>query len=147
MAAGFGPGPNEAACPCGSGGVYGACCGPLHRGQAQAATAEQLMRSRYSAFALEALDYLIATHPDPQQSAAQRRRDLRASCRQTRWLGLEIVAVDRGGPRDLEGSVCFEARFRAGGRIAVLRETSWFERCGRDPQGAWLYIKALESSG
>ena len=38
-------------CPCGSGTAYGACCGPLHDG-APAATAEALMRSRYTAFAV-----------------------------------------------------------------------------------------------
>jgi SEC-C motif-containing protein len=47
--------PGAAACPCG-GGAYGSCCRPLIAGEQLAATAEQLMRSRYSAFALAARD-------------------------------------------------------------------------------------------
>lgn len=38
-------------CPCGLGRPYGRCCGRLHRGAASAGTAEELMRSRYAAFA------------------------------------------------------------------------------------------------
>ncbi len=42
--------PLPTACPCGLPDPYADCCGPLHDGRAQAVTAEQLMRSRYSAF-------------------------------------------------------------------------------------------------
>ena len=43
---------------------YDACCGPLHRGERPAATAVALMRSRFTAFALGDVDYLLATwHP------------------------------------------------------------------------------------
>ena len=38
-------------CPCGAGASYLTCCAPLHLGQRAAASPEQLMRSRYSAFA------------------------------------------------------------------------------------------------
>jgi len=51
-------------CPCGSGERYDACCGRLHRGAADAQTPEELMRSRYSAYALGELDYVWRTwHP------------------------------------------------------------------------------------
>ena len=39
-------------CPCGSGTPYDGCCDRLHRGAAQAGTAEELMRSRYAAYAV-----------------------------------------------------------------------------------------------
>ncbi|HEX8865525.1 MAG TPA: SEC-C metal-binding domain-containing protein, partial [Lentzea sp.] len=42
---------NNKLCPCGTGQSYVDCCGALHSGARTAATAEQLMRSRYSAFA------------------------------------------------------------------------------------------------
>ena len=52
------------ACPCGSGEPLGRCCLVLHRGERQAATAEQLMRARYSAYAVGDLDYIWQTwHP------------------------------------------------------------------------------------
>ncbi len=51
-------------CPCGAPAPYDACCGPAHRGEAPAATAEALMRSRYSAFVLRDTYYLLASwHP------------------------------------------------------------------------------------
>ena len=48
------------ACPCGQ-GEYENCCQPLHMGQAVATRAEQLMRSRYSAFAKHEMDYIQNT--------------------------------------------------------------------------------------
>ena len=137
MPGGFGGALDQSPCPCG-GGVYRSCCGPLHRGDQLAETAEQLMRSRYSAFARGDIDYLLATHPELDVPAQQRRRSLERNCRQTRWLGLTVLAVSAGGPRDLEGTVQFEARYRGG----VLKETSLFARRNRDPAGDWLYIRA-----
>ena len=131
-------------CPCG-GGAYGRCCGPVHRQERQAATAEQLMRSRYSAFALAEIEHLLRTQPS-EEPVAQRRRALAASCRQLRWCGLEILACEGGGPEDLEGSVTFVAHYRAGGRRGVLRERSRFGRAGGQASGAWLYLEALELS-
>ena len=130
-------------CPCGSAHTYDACCAPLHQGQARATTAEQLMRSRYSAFAKGDVDYLMATHPDEHTPPGQRRRELKASCRQTRWLGLEILCVERGGVDDLEGTVSFEAHFQASGQRSSLREMSLFQRRAGDRDGDWLYIRSL----
>ena len=48
-------------CPCGSGKPFSFCCEPALAGRKPAATAEALMRSRYTAFALGAVDYLINT--------------------------------------------------------------------------------------
>ena len=121
-------------CPCG-GGEYSRCCGPLHWQERRAETAEQLMRSRYSAFAKGEVDYLLQTH-EPTES----RRALRQACRQTRWLGLLILAVDGGGAADLEGTVRFEARHREG----VLVETSLFQRRGGTLAGEWFYVRAIE---
>ena len=142
MPDGFGGAPDQSPCPCG-GGAYGSCCGPLHRGDQQAETAEQLMRSRYSAFARGEIDYLLATHPEPDVPLQQRRRSLKQSCRQTRWLGLTVLSVSEGGPRDLEGTVKFEARYRGG----VLKETSLFQRRGGAEDGPWLYMSALQLEG
>ena len=128
-------------CPCG-GRSYGSCCAPLHRGERQALTAEQLMRSRYSAFVRAEVDYLMVTHPEPELPVARRRRELQRSCRQLRWLGLKILEVRAGGPQDLEGTVRFEARHQGG----VLRETSLFQRRDGCPDGVWLYIRAIEES-
>src|SRR6185437_10051180 len=57
-------------CPCGNPAGYGACCGPLHDGNVVAASAAQLMRSRYSAYVLKREDYLLASwHADTRPAS------------------------------------------------------------------------------
>ena len=131
-------------CPCG-GATYGSCCRPLHRQERLAATAEQLMRSRYSAYALAELDHLLRTQPS-SQPRRERRRALEDSCRQLRWRGLEILATEAGGVDDLHGTVTFAAHYIASGEPGVLRERSRFGREGGRPDGAWLYLETLELS-
>ncbi|MGW9631265.1 YchJ family protein [Agromyces sp. NPDC055520] len=122
----------EERCPCGSGEVYGACCGPLLSGDSQAPTAVRLMRSRYTAFAVGDAEYLRATwHRETRPS--DRDLDLDAD---TTWLALEIVATERGGPFDRDGAVEFRATFRADGERGVLHERSRFRREG----GRWFYL-------
>ncbi len=135
----------EQPCPCG-GGSYGSCCRPLHRQERTAQTAEQLMRSRYSAYALAEVEHLLRTQPSPEP-LPQRRRSLQASCRQLRWRQLLVLATEAGGSDDLEGTVTFEAHYSAGGKRGVLRERSRFVRDGGRLDGAWLYVEALELSG
>ena len=142
-AAGFGPSKSREPCPCLSGMSYDSCCEPLHRGERWAMTAEQLMRSRYSAFAFAEVDYLIETHPDTATSLAQRRKELRKNCHDVRWLALKIKAVEAGGVDDLQGTVTFEATFGVAGQRNVMTETSLFQRRDGDRKGKWLYIKPL----
>jgi SEC-C motif-containing protein len=120
------------ACPCGSGERYDACCGRLHRRAAEAATAEELMRSRYAAYAVGHADHLFRTwHPRtrPPEIALQAEGGLT-------WLGLEIVDTAAGGPADDTGEVEFVARHRAGDVEGVLHERSRFVRRA----GRWVYL-------
>ena len=129
-------------CPC-AGFIYASCCAPLHRGERQAATAEQLMRSRYSAYAVGEVEYLLQTQPSAVP-LARRRRELAASIGQLRWQRLQILAVTDGGPHDLSGTVTFEAHYVAAGQPGVMRECSLFGREGNSLEGGWLYLEALE---
>jgi len=141
--------PGTAACPCG-GGAYSCCCGPLIAGEQLAATAEQLMRSRYSAFALaarnpQAIEHLLRTHPEPGQTEAARRKALKASCRSVEWINLVVLDCQNGGPLDQHGTVTFEARWRDRDRQeGVLKECSRFSR---GEAGEWLYLEALNLGG
>lgn len=111
-------------CPCSSGRPLAACCAPVIAG-ADAATAEALMRSRYTAYVLGEWDYLRRSwHPDTRPS--------RVSSTNTEWLGLTIVASS-------ETSVEFIAGFREQGRVMALHETSRFARDG----GRWRYIDGV----
>ena len=127
-------------CPCG-GECYATCCEPFHLGTARPETAEQLMRSRYSAFSRNLIDYLIETHPSPEPMA-ERRQALKASNRGVRWTRLRISASEAGGSADLSGTVTFEAHYRQSGQTHVLRECSRFGREGEDLVGRWLYLAA-----
>ena len=119
-----------AECPCGSGDVYAACCGLLHDG-VPAETALALMRSRYTAYVRGDVDYLAATQKERIDRAAVTRWS-----RETIWLGLEIVATERGGPDDPDGIVEFIARGATNGKPFAQRERSRFER---DGEGRWIY--------
>ncbi|SCG37510.1 YchJ family protein [Micromonospora humi] len=121
------------ACPCGSGRPYEDCCAPVHRGAATAATAEALMRSRFSAFALGDADYL-------RHSWHSRTRPARVQLDPgTRWTRLEVLETGQGGLFDSTGTVRFRAHYREGGRAGVLAERSRFAR----EEGRWVYLDAL----
>jgi SEC-C motif-containing protein len=117
-------------CPCGTGLTYGECCGPVHTDERRAATAEQLMRSRYSAFAAGLPDYLLASwHPSTRPDTVELEHDVV-------WRSLEIVGLAGGGPFDSTGAVEFRAAWRQGAQRGVLHERSSF-RC---EGGAWFYV-------
>jgi len=121
--------PTLASCPCGAGAAYPCCCGRWHDGL-PAPSAEALMRSRYSAYALELADYLLATwHPRTRPE----RLDFSTGER-CRWLGLELRSQQSG---DSHATVEFVARFRIGGGPARrLHEVSRFVR----EDGRWFYL-------
>jgi SEC-C motif-containing protein len=114
-------------CPCGLGEPYADCCGRFHRGDAAAPTAETLMRSRFSAFAVGDEAYLLRTwHP------SGRPRGPLGLDPDQRWSGLEILDRSGGGLFDAEGTVEFVAHHRRG----ALHENSRFVR----DDGRWLYV-------
>jgi len=128
-----------APCPCGGTASLADCCLPLLQGHQTAETAEQLMRSRYTAHVLMQIDYLWQTW-----DASTRRRSTReqiqtwaASCD---WLNLEILATDRGQPGDTEGRVNFVALYRQGGELHQHHEVSLFRQLGN----RWFYVDHLE---
>lgn len=121
-------------CPCGSGRGYDACCGPYHRGAARPATAAALMRSRYAAYAVGAIDYLFATH-DPATVQPATRDSAAEWARTAIWRRLDIRAVADGGADDEAGLVEFVAWYESGGRLRAHHERSRFRRLA----GGWVY--------
>ena len=117
------------ACHCGSGKPYAACCGRLHSGAENAASAEALMRSRYSAYVLKLEDYLLATwHPDTRPA------ELDLAADDSKWLGLEVKK--HAAQDDIHATVEFVARYRIAGRGYRLHEISRFVR----EDGRWFYL-------
>jgi SEC-C motif-containing protein len=118
-------------CPCGNPAGYAVCCGSLHDGGA-ATSAEQLMRSRYSAYVLKREDYLLASwHPDTRPDTLR----LAAQQPPPSWLGLEVRQARQID--DEHAVVEFVARYRlGGGRAQRQHETSRFVRM----DGRWYYL-------
>ena len=116
-------------CPCGTGLPLDAGCGPVLAGEREAATAEALMRSRFTAFALGDVDHLLATW---HSSTRPRSLELDPGIR---WLRLDVLGTSGGGPFDAEGTVAFEAHWVADGTRGSMRELSRFRR-----DRGWQYV-------
>jgi SEC-C motif-containing protein len=121
-------------CPCHSGQTYTSCCQSLHLGK-PAKNAEQLMRSRYSAYVLKMADYLNATQHASKSSTIANQGKLNATdFLGIKWLGLEIL--DTQIPDLNRATVTFKARFRNGKqKTLTLHETSHFIF----ENGYWFY--------
>ena len=118
-------------CPCGSGIALDDCCGKWHQGQ-PAPSAERLMRSRYSAYTLGLIDYLVATTL-PAQQAALDRDSMRAWSLGSTWLGLEVEGSEL---IDTHAFVTFTARWHEGDGEHRHRERSAFVQ----QAGRWYFI-------
>jgi SEC-C motif domain protein len=102
----------------------------FHRGDAVAPTAERLMRSRYSAYAIGEPEYLLATwHPSTRPASLELDPELH-------WYRLDILGRTRGGMLDTEGTVEFRASFRIDGQPGSQHESSRFVR----DAGRWYYM-------
>lgn len=124
-------------CPCKSRGTYTACCQPFHLGTAKPETAEQLMRSRYSAFFFRLVGYLLeTTHPDTRHRNL--KTHLEATIHEATWTHLTILGSSNGGPTDKTGKVRFIAEYFENGGHHELHEHSRFKR----HKGAWKYLDA-----
>ncbi|MCT9819939.1 YchJ family metal-binding protein [Microbacterium sp. W1N] len=120
-----------APCPCGSGDAFEACCGPVLHGE-PAATAQALMRSRYTAFALGDAAHLAASwHPGTRPGDLDIDIDPGLQ-----WTGLKIIDVVDGAEGDKRGVVEFQARWRQGRETGELHERSRFVR----QSGLWWYL-------
>lgn len=119
-------------CPCFSGEPYIECCQLLHEGQA-AANAEQLMRSRYTAYVLMLEGYLLETwHPGTRPTALSLDESSGM-----KWLGLEIMRFESHSANS--ATVEFIARYKIGGEKAErLHEISQFELLDR-----WYYVSGI----
>lgn len=131
-------------CPCNSGESLETCCAKYLNSidedpVAYPPTAEALMRSRYTAFALGDVRYLLHTwHPETRPATLELDPD-------QHWYLLEILGTSRGGFLDDSGVVSFRASYRSAMNRKLrdsLTETSSFTRQGKQ----WLYVDALELS-
>ncbi|MCK5725665.1 MAG: hypothetical protein KAH22_02425 [Thiotrichaceae bacterium] len=121
-------------CPCHSKKSYTSCCEQLHQG-IPAKTAEQLMRSRYSAYVLKRDNYLQQSwHDSTCPNSIGFDPD-------TQWLGLRILNTAKGKQGDTRGRVKFIARYKINGKAHRLEEDSEFIF----ENGHWYYVNPTSS--
>lgn len=120
-------------CPCGQGN-YANCCQPLHLGVAIAATAEQLMRSRYSAFAQHEIDYIVQTTAKGQQQALDVAA-IRDWSESNQWLKLDVVQAQEKLDKN-HAQVEFKAHYHDGQQAQEHHEISHFVKYA----GAWYFL-------
>jgi SEC-C motif domain protein len=125
-------------CPCKSGKLFQECCHPIILGIQKADTPEALMRSRYTAYSMQNIDYIQKT----MKGAALENFnyvDAMNWAQSVEWVGLEVLNhfIDKTDPNI--GYVEFKAVYKADGGIQVLHETSEFLKDG----GEWFYVDGI----
>ena len=127
------------ACPCVSRRTFENCCSPFIDGRAVAEQPEQLMRSRFSAFSIGNIDYLINTHHISTRSTTLRGA-LERDMRDIDWLGLSVIQASPVSSLEPRGFVEFVALYKRAqlyeGRIEQLHEKSMFIK----EKARWFYI-------
>lgn len=124
-------------CPCGSSRQFAECCAPVIADHSRAETAEQLMRSRYTAFTLANNEYLLESWAE-----ATRPGELNAEDDSIQWIQLEIHGTEKGEKQDNEGFVTFTASFLSSGHLCKLHEKSSFVK----EDGLWYYVNGETES-
>lgn len=139
---------NFVSCPCSPEKDYAQCCEPFHHKTAIPETAEQLMRSRYSAYALAGTEpllvhYLAETH-DPRtfRQGEAEIKAMQAWAEVVSFTQLQVLSTFAGRAQDKVGKVTFAAHYERlddpelKGKPQVLAECSRFRRY----RGKWVYV-------
>lgn len=122
-------------CYCGNNKTYKKCCEVFHLNNGKTETAEQLMRSRYSAFVLADGDYLMDTHHGSTRPIKEKKAIVKWA-KSVQWIKLEVLEITNGLESDIEGTVTFNAYFYENGNIDVIHEKSAFLK----ENNQWLYL-------
>lgn len=125
-------------CPCGSNKKTNLCCIPIIEGKKIATTAEELMRSRYVAFTLADINYLMRSHHSKTRPIKD-RKNIEAWSKSVHWMGLVILNSSQGKETDQQGMVEFRAIFMENDVLDHIHEVSNFER----ENDHWVYVSGI----
>jgi len=129
-------------CPCGSGAKFDDCCHPFMSKKERPKTAEQLMRSRYSAFVTEEAQYIFDSH-DPSTRADVDIEEIASWSESAFWEGLNIVATEAGLESDDHGKVEFVAHYTMGNKEQHHHELAEFNKI----DGEWFFTDGAMVNG
>lgn len=120
-------------CPCQSGKEYADCCEPYINLDQVAPTPEALMRSRYTAYSLNKLEYIEQTMRGKplEMFDLERAKDHN---KETKWLKLEVIDSEIAKSGD-KGTVHFKAYYQENNQNHSLEEISGFSK----KKDKWYY--------
>ncbi|NJB83772.1 YchJ family protein [Wenyingzhuangia aestuarii] len=125
-------------CACGSQKSYKVCCGVFHKDILKVQSPLELMKSRYTAYVLADIDYLLKSHHSSTRPTKE-ADEISAWTKAVTWLGLEIIKAE--APTTNEGFVTFMAHFLENGTKNTIHETSRFIK----ENNHWTYIDGVHS--
>jgi SEC-C motif domain protein len=123
-------------CYCSSNQIFADCCEPFLSGIAKPQTAEQLMRSRYSAYATVNIEYLLkTTHPSTRKF--HDFESIKIWAESNTWQKLEIISTESGTAKDKQGVVEFKAYYLdSNSNLQIHHEISNFQK----ELGKWFFV-------
>ncbi|MBU2997596.1 Sec-C motif domain protein [Cellulophaga baltica] len=122
-------------CPCGSKNKYTDCCKIAHTAISKVKTAEQLMRSRYTAFTMANGDYLMKSHHSTTRPIKDKKA-IEIWAKSVNWIRLEVLETKNGLEIDTKGTVTFNAYYFENGNVEVIHEKSAFVK----ENDNWMYL-------
>lgn len=125
-------------CPCGSNRLFTECCEPIISSKKEAATCEELMRSRYTAFTTANVDYLMRSHHKATRQVKE-AGSIKKWTASVQWMGLVILSTEAGQATDDTGYVEFRALYLEAGQLQQIHEKSFFKRENQQ----WVYVSGI----
>jgi SEC-C motif-containing protein len=123
-------------CSCGTGKLFELCCGPRLSGECPATTAEELMRSRFTAHVARDYRYLHLTYRPTAKKPYVEEEEMAP----IQWTRLTIHAHEPGATPDI-AFVDFSAFFVDEHGEHPMHEKSEFVRTG----GQWLFTRTVRT--
>lgn len=125
-------------CPCDLKKAYNSCCGLIHKDISKATSPELLMKSRYSAYVLANINYLLHSHHSSTRPIKE-ANEILAWTKAVRWLGLEIIEAKT--PINNIGFVAFKAHYMENEVKNTIHENSRFVK----ENNHWTYLDGKHS--
>lgn len=122
-------------CLCGSKRLFSDCCEPVIQNKKEASTAEALMRSRYTAYSLADINYLMRSHHSKTRPLKD-KKNIKKWTQSIKWMGLTIVNTEEGTKNDDYGTVEFIAIYIENGKLNQIHEKSLFKK----ENNLWVYV-------
>ncbi|MEO9570287.1 MAG: YchJ family metal-binding protein [Polaribacter sp.] len=119
-------------CPCNTLKLYNDCCKKAHQNIHSVATAEILMRSRYSAFVMANIEYLQKSHHSSTRPSNIEIKEILTWTKSVEWVKLEVLESS-------ENYVEFKAYFYENGALNIIQENSFFEK----ENNHWVYKNGI----